>query len=186
DLVRRTEWQKFYRVHTVGRGLNFRTERPLANEDKTYAVIIKQSSGLNYCFPCAIKTQVAGMEHHEGKPATDFLGNRMVLPSHPRHAVNTITNHHHAGGINALGDDAFARVFSQNDDAACPEQSPSVEPLPEPHPPGGTNDAPRYRHLRVKVANVVNERLSFEPSHKCARDAFKGRVGHGHNQIGTY
>ena len=171
-LIRRAKGQELDLADALGRQSSTWDERPLTHENKTHRFVIQQFGCLNDRFPRSIKAQVAGMEHHKGKSAANLLRDRMVLCATggaARAPSRTTTTR--AGSIPLAM--MRSRVSSPKTMTRLARRAPIGASAPKTDPPGGAHDAADQRHLRVKVANIVNKWLAFEPGHKCAHNALE-------------
>ena len=94
-----------------------------------------------------------------------------------------IAHHRDSSGLHAFGDDAFAHVVPKHDHPVGPAQRPPVEALPHSRHQAAADQSPLHGHVRVKVADIVDERHALERSHEGGRDPYPRRVGHGDHGV---
>ena len=161
-----------------------RAIRAITDEHQLRAVSIKRSCRVDEGVPSAIEAEIARMQCDEIRRAPDFTDGGVIRRRLHGGKRSAIANDDYAIRGNAFREDALAHVVTKDDNARSTSQGVTMHALPQTHPTSRAHNFAADRHLRIQIADVVNERQALHSCNRCADDAGEGRICHGKNKIG--
>src|SRR5271156_2833934 len=125
------------------------------------------------------------MQSDEGKSAANFLHHRIVQGRHRSGKGGAVANDDYTARRDTFGGDAISHGFAENDYAVGLLEGAATHAFPALDPMAGLPDVAADSHVRIEVANIVNEGAAGHARDECSGNASDGRVGHGQDNVGS-
>src|SRR5579885_2921298 len=186
NLARGEKIQEADVVNLTRRGLQCGALRSVSDEDESGAIAGEFPGPGEHRVPGAVEAKVAGMQQDETEIAADSADDitiRRGLAGIRAGNIRPVANDGDPRRADSLADHPRFHIFAERDDSGSTAESPAVKPLPNAGEQARLDVRAGYGHIRIEVADVVNEGLALEHGDESTDDALEGRVGHSQNEV---